>query len=117
MDLRNIWRELNGDERKFTYYSSVHNSYSRIDFMFISQNLISKVVDTNSNVIKVTEHALMVMEMEVKKDYREAKRWRIDSNIFQYPDVLDRVKKEWLEIWSINEAGGSKIGVLWDIIK
>ena len=52
------------------YYSSVHNSYSRIDFIFISQNLISKVVDTNINVIKIMVHALM-MEMKVKQDYKD----------------------------------------------
>ena len=30
---------------------------------------------------------------------------------------MDRAKKEWMEIWSINEVGGSKIGVLWDTMK
>lgn len=31
-DFKDVWEELKGDERKFTYYSAVHKSYSIIDY-------------------------------------------------------------------------------------
>ena len=49
-------------------------------------------------MIKIKVHVLIVMDMEVRKDYGEARRWRIDSKIFQHTDVVYRVKEEWLEI-------------------
>ena len=41
----------------------------------------------------------------------------MNSSIFQNVDVIERVKNEWLEIWSINEAAGSEMGLIWDTMK
>ena len=33
--LKDVWRELKGEERKFSFYSQVHNTYSRTDDIFV----------------------------------------------------------------------------------
>ena len=65
-----------------------------LDYIFTSQDLISKKVNTEINSIKVTDHALMSIEIEIKKDYNDSKRWRMDNTILQYPEVTEKIKKE-----------------------
>ena len=56
---------MKGDERRYTYFSAVYNSYSRIDFIFTSQDLIPKIINTEINSIKIIAHALISMEIEI----------------------------------------------------
>ena len=79
---------MKGDERRYTYFLAVYNRYSRIDFIFTSQDSIPKIVNTEINSIKITDHALMSMAIEIKKDYKDSQKWRMDINIFQYPEVI-----------------------------
>ena len=65
--LKDTWRELKGDKRRYTYFSAVHNSYSRIEFIFTSQDLIFKIINTEINSIKITDPALMSIETEIKR--------------------------------------------------
>lgn len=40
---RDIWRCINKDAREYTFYSKVHNSYSRIDYLLLSSQMVENV--------------------------------------------------------------------------
>ncbi|KAJ7329456.1 hypothetical protein JRQ81_015630 [Phrynocephalus forsythii] len=115
--LKDVWRELKGDERKYTFYSPVHKSYSRIDFVFASQSLIPKVNNTDTEIIKTTDHAIMSIDIAINKNYREARGWRMNAKMFHYREVVERVKKDWSESWDINEKAGGRMGIIRGTLK
>lgn len=62
-------RCLKSEERKGKeMYTSFHKSYSRIDYTFASKSLTKRITDVD--IIKVTDHALLNMEIKVKCDHR-----------------------------------------------
>ena len=46
LDLVDIWRHRNSKARKYTFYSDRHDSYSRIDQIWLSKSMIPSVHDT-----------------------------------------------------------------------
>lgn len=51
LSIIDVWRTVNPESRKYTFYSNPHNSYSRIDCILMSSNLIQNVIDTKMNSI------------------------------------------------------------------
>lgn len=47
-----VWRLINPTAREYSFYSGVHNSYSRIDYIMLSSNLVQNVVDINYYCLK-----------------------------------------------------------------
>uniref|UniRef100_A0A670ZE42 Uncharacterized protein n=1 Tax=Pseudonaja textilis TaxID=8673 RepID=A0A670ZE42_PSETE len=43
LNLKDIWRERNGKTQQYTFYSNRHLSWSRIDMIWISTELISNI--------------------------------------------------------------------------
>lgn len=56
-NLIDIWREENPPDLKFSCYSSIHKSYSRIDLFLISAELRHKVKECTYDAILISDHA------------------------------------------------------------
>lgn len=52
-----IWRIQHPDEREYSFFSSVHRSYSRIDFFLVDAKLIPIVANSNYHNILISDHA------------------------------------------------------------
>ena len=39
-------------------------------------------------------------------DYRQVKRWRLETNIFQQKKIIDKIQKEIVKICEINDREG-----------
>ena len=55
--LTDVWRLINSQSREYTFYSRAHNSYSRIDYLLLSNNLLDSVVDSTIHSIVISDHA------------------------------------------------------------
>uniref|UniRef100_A0A667X9Y1 exodeoxyribonuclease III n=1 Tax=Myripristis murdjan TaxID=586833 RepID=A0A667X9Y1_9TELE len=55
--LVDVWRLLNPHSREYTFYSKVHNSYSRIDYLLVSDSLIKNVINAEIHSILISDHA------------------------------------------------------------
>ncbi|KAA8589211.1 hypothetical protein FQN60_012576, partial [Etheostoma spectabile] len=61
--LVDIWRLLNPNTRADSFFSPVHNSYSRIDFMLLDSKLVSSVVTTQYHNILIRDHAPVSLDI------------------------------------------------------
>ena len=95
----------------------MHNTYSRIDYIFVSKNLLPRVNETAIEVIQISDHDRVNLELMFKCDYKESVRWKINTNIFPYPNLLEKFQKDLEEKWEINEKGGGQPKIIWDTIK
>uniref|UniRef100_A0A8C6SA92 Endonuclease/exonuclease/phosphatase domain-containing protein n=1 Tax=Neogobius melanostomus TaxID=47308 RepID=A0A8C6SA92_9GOBI len=55
--LTDVWRTLNPMTREYRFYSKVHNSYSRIDFLLLPKELLENVIDSQIHNIIISDHA------------------------------------------------------------
>lgn len=55
--MKESWRELNSDIRDYTYYSSRHNSYSRLDYIFVTQDIQTELISASIEPKILSNHA------------------------------------------------------------
>lgn len=55
--LHDVWRVLHPKERDFTFFSNCHNSYSRIDYILVSSNIVQNFTDSNTGLQSWSDHA------------------------------------------------------------
>lgn len=72
--ISDIWRLMHPQERKYSFYSHVHQTYSRIDYFFIDNVFIQHVQSCKYNTILISDHAPLVLtmtlpQMKGTKDY------------------------------------------------
>lgn len=68
------------------------------------------------DIKQISDHAKVNIEINSKCNYKEAKRWKIDTNIFSY--IYENIKKPRIwKIWKINEEGRGQPNLTWDIVK
>lgn len=76
LNLIDIWREENPDDLKFSCYSGVHKSYSRIDLFLVSVELRYKIKECCYDAIVISDHAPNSLVYQDSKRVKDAKIWR-----------------------------------------
>lgn len=59
------WRAKNPKGKDFSFFSNVHNSYSRIDFFCLPQQYMHKVTDCFIEPITLSDHAPIVLKLDL----------------------------------------------------
>ncbi|CAH2285496.1 Hypothetical predicted protein [Pelobates cultripes] len=57
LHLVDCWRTLHPETRDYSYYSAVHGSYTRIDYLFLSQTYLTLLQDSTIGHIAWSDHA------------------------------------------------------------
>ena len=57
LNLVDIWRQQHPSDREYSFFSSVHRSYSRIDYFLLDSRLIPNVIQSTYHNILVSDHA------------------------------------------------------------
>lgn len=63
-DLFDAWRCLHAGERDFTFFSSPHRVYTRIDLFLVDQQILSKATSASINTITWSDHASISLSIE-----------------------------------------------------
>lgn len=69
------WRFKNPKSKVFTFFSRVHQSYSRIDYFFIGSSLISKITSVEYHQIIISDHAPLSLDIQFHTGLRYASPW------------------------------------------
>lgn len=100
--LIDIWRVVNPSKREYSFYSHCHKSYSRIDIILISKNLINAVIDSNINAISLSDHAPVVLCLQIHPDRLRRGRWRMNTSMLQDEVFHDELAKDLSSFFEIN---------------
>lgn len=71
------WRFSKGDERKYTYYSNIFNSYSRIDHIWTPEKL---AIRNSCGIIEIKtnfDYAVVCMSWECMNKKRNSSSWKL----------------------------------------
>lgn len=56
-NILDIWRAMNPTGRDYSFYSPVHNSYSRIDYFLVDAKLIPHTLNAKYHSIVISDHS------------------------------------------------------------
>lgn len=91
-NLTDIWRKRNHGNRDYTYYSSRHKVWSRIDMIWVSKEL-----DLLTNKIHIlprtiSDHSPIIWKMRNVLSTR--RMWRLNEDLLDKQDTVDKIKEE-----------------------
>ena len=80
VDLIDIYRTLHPKSTKYTLFSEVHCTYSKIDHIIGNKILLSKHKITEVITSSVSDHSVIKLELKIKKFQNCATTWKLKLN-------------------------------------
>uniref|UniRef100_A0A3P9KVM4 Reverse transcriptase domain-containing protein n=1 Tax=Oryzias latipes TaxID=8090 RepID=A0A3P9KVM4_ORYLA len=116
LGLMDIWRHKHPKEKEYTFFSKVHNSYSRIDFFCVSKRDAYKVTNCYIDSITISDHAPVVLSLNLQNN-NEIRQWRLNVSLLNNPKVVNDIKQEWKNYLENNDNGETSLTILWEAAK
>uniref|UniRef100_A0A803T6S0 Reverse transcriptase domain-containing protein n=1 Tax=Anolis carolinensis TaxID=28377 RepID=A0A803T6S0_ANOCA len=113
-DLQDVWRLKNPDSRDYTFYSGRCKSWARIDMIWVSNSLCTKIDKTDILPRNKSDHSPITMLINYKKTI---KKWRFDDNLLKKEMDIIKNKKLTNEFFEFNWQSETRIQVTWDAYK
>lgn len=88
------WRTLHVQDRDYTFFSAKHKSYTRIDYILVSQTGITSLVSADIGSFTLSEHAPTNCVLDLGEgDHREW-QWRINETLLKDKDYEQKLNQE-----------------------
>ena len=110
-----IWRYKFAEQRNYTFYSDRHDSYSRIDQIWISNTLVPMVKSVDILPNTFADHSPLELNIWFRRP--GSRRWRIDRQILKHDVIKAKLVDEMKTFFQINDDGYPSAKLLWDSFK
>ena len=104
MDLTDIYRAFHPKEAKYTFFSSVHGTFSKIDHMIGHKTSLNKFkkIEIISSIF--SDHKGLKLETNLKeKTPKHSKTWRLNSMLLNNEWVKNEIREEIKKFLVTNE--------------
>ena len=115
--LIDVWRLVNPRGREYSFYSHCHKSYSQIDIILISQNLINDVIDSNINAMLLSVHAPVDLCINIQSDRSRRGRWRMNTSLLHDEVFNNELATALSSFFEINMGSTDKVAMVWEASK
>uniref|UniRef100_A0A803KEP9 Reverse transcriptase domain-containing protein n=1 Tax=Xenopus tropicalis TaxID=8364 RepID=A0A803KEP9_XENTR len=99
--LIDTWRLTNPTSRNYSFYSPVHDVYSRIDYIFIRHTDIALLKEADIDVISWSDHAPITCTLINKTPSLKRSTWRLNDSLLRdqqiKQDIIHKVKQYFTE--------------------
>lgn len=102
LNLQDIWRELNPQDKAFSCYSSTFQTYSRIDFFLISSELRANIHNCFYDNIVISDHAPSCLVYTDNRLTKDPPRWRFQHKWLQDEDFVKYIASQIDMFFEIN---------------
>lgn len=113
LNLFDAWRSHHPDVRDYTFFSSSHKTFSRIDHVFLSQSLSPAVHSCSILPMTISDHNPVQIEIDVGIKIKKSPRWRFNTTLLQNETFLTEFKTGLLDFLSINRDSVSDPIFVW----
>lgn len=115
--LVDVWRIQHPEIKDYTYYSAVHKTYSRIDYIMIEHALLEHLVKTSIEIRTTSDHAPVIMEFTGLEPSSKKCNWRMNEDLLQDREIENKIKKEMKQFFKINETTEVSMPIVWETHK
>ena len=117
MDLIDIFRTFHPNAEEYTFFSSAHGTFSRIDHILGHKSNISKFKKTEIVSSIFSDHKAMRLDINYKKKTRNTNTWRLNNTFLNNQQVTEEVKREIKKFLETNDNENTTTQNLWDAAK
>ena len=95
MDLIDIFRTFNPNAEDYTFFSSAHGTFSRIDHILGHKSNLSKFKKIGIISSVFSDHNAMRLDINYKKkSVRSTNTWRLNNTFLNNQQVTEEIKRE-----------------------
>ncbi|MEE6521545.1 hypothetical protein FKM82_019798 [Ascaphus truei] len=94
LQLVDVWRESHPLDKNYTFYSHPHDSFSRIDYFFVSSRLVPKIAHSGIRDISWSEHAPIELRCTQIGLDRPGANWKLNESLLKIPELMQKVGEE-----------------------
>ncbi|KAI5947876.1 LINE-1 retrotransposable element ORF2 protein [Manis javanica] len=117
MDLIDIYRTLHPKATGYTFFSSAHGTFSRIDYILAHKKSLSKIQNIEIIPTNFSDHKGIKVEINsTKKTKRLTNTWRLNNMLLNNQWINEQMKIEIKEYIETND-NNTKPQLLWDAVK
>ena len=91
--LIDIWREMNMENREFTWRKPNGTKKARLDFFLISETLFPQVMESKIISGYRTDHSLVVITLGVNKTKKNRTFWKFNNSLLKDPNYVSTIKE------------------------
>ena len=118
MDLIDILRTFHPNAEEYTFFSSAHGTFSRMDNILGHKSNLSKFkkIEIVSNIF--SDHNAMRLDINYKKkSVKNTNTWRLNNTFLNNKQVIKEIKREIKKILETNDNENMTTQNLWDAAK
>ena len=117
MDLIDIFRTFYPNVEEYTFFSSAHGTFSRIDHILGHKSNLSELMKIRISSI-FSDHNAMSKDINYKKKIvRNTNTWRLNNTFLNNQEVTEEIKKEIKKFLETNDNENMTTQNLWDAVK
>ncbi|KAI5944018.1 LINE-1 retrotransposable element ORF2 protein [Manis javanica] len=118
MGLIDIYRTLYPKATGYTFFSSAHGTFSRIDHILAHKKSLSKIQNIEILPTNFSDHKGIKLEINsTKKTKRLTNTWRLNNMLLNNQWINEQIKIEIKEYIETNDNNNTKPHLLWDSVK
>lgn len=111
------WRFFNPGARQFSFFSPVHNTFSRIDMFLIDNKLLSSVKFCSYSPIVISDHATIILDLSLPGRSPSRAPWRFDSLLLSDDDFIKTINSQIDLFVATNVNMDTSAATIWETCK
>ena len=118
IDLIDIYRTFHPETSDYTFFSSVHGTFARIDHILGHISSLSKFkkIEIISSIF--SDHNAMRLEMNYRgKNVKNTNTWKVNTTLLNNQEITEEIKEEIKKYLEKNDNENTTIQNLWDAAK
>ena len=118
MDFTDIYRTLHPNSTEYTFFSSAHGTFSRIDHILGHKSSLNQYQKIGIVPCIFSDHNALKLELNHNKKFgRTSNTWRLRTILLKDERVNQEIKEELKRFMETNENEDTTIQNLWDTAK
>ena len=118
MDLIDIYGTFHPETTEYTFFSSAHGTFSRIDHILGHKSSIGKFKKIEIVSTIFSDHNAMSLDINYrKKSGKNTHTWRLNNTLLNYQEITEEIKEEIKKYLETNDNENTITQNLWDAAK
>lgn len=109
-------RSLSPNTKKYSYFSPVHHSFSRIDFFLIDYAYLTNIKHCDYEAIVLSDHCPVSLHIKIGH-IPTTKKWRFNNSLLSDPNIVEELKKQIEFFLQTNDNPDITRSTLWETFK
>lgn len=111
-----IWRHLYPCTRQYSFFSAVHQTYSRIDYFFVDKKLLPNIKTCRYDSIVISDHSPLILELSFP-DKRSVYSWRLNPLLLSDKEFVQYISEQIDFFLKMNISPGIAFSTVWESLK